>query len=195
MFGASLWIRRKARRISHRDIKITDACFCLVCISIKGQISSPTRLLYAKALYGVERFWFYIEWRVFWFWWRVFWFFGAYVWIFRVVFIEFYSRNDKHIPALYVAAKTSRCFIIWCLIFGGCQYWFLLLSGVLYLSRSIFLRVLSAFAVFCCFEVFLSWQVGCFCACFVLRACKQILGACFAVYLFYITEGVILYIF
>lgn len=27
------------------------------------------------------------------------------------VFIEFYSRNDKHIPALYVAAKTSRCFI------------------------------------------------------------------------------------
>lgn len=36
---------------------------------------------------------------------------ALYVWIFRVVFIEFYSRNDKHIPALYVAAKTSRCFI------------------------------------------------------------------------------------
>lgn len=27
------------------------------------------------------------------------------------VFVEVYSRNDKHIPALYVAAKTSRCFI------------------------------------------------------------------------------------
>ena len=84
--------------------------------------------------------------------------------------------------------KQAAVLYIWCLIFGGCQYWFLLLSGVLYLSRSIFLRVLPAFAVFCCFEVFLSWQVGCFCACFVLRACKQILGACFAVYLFYITE-------
>ena len=36
---------------------------------------------------------------------------ALYVWIFRVVFIEFYSRNDKHIHSLYVAAKTSRCFI------------------------------------------------------------------------------------
>ena len=39
-----------------------NRCVLLSCLYIyKGRISSPTRLLYAEALYGVERFWFYIE--------------------------------------------------------------------------------------------------------------------------------------
>lgn len=131
-----------------------NRCVLLSCLYIyKGRISSPTRLLYAKALYGVERFWFYIEWRVFWFWWRVFWFFGAYVWIFRVVFIEFYSRNDKHIPALYVAAKTSRCFIYLVLNF----WWLPILvsssfGGTLSFSQHFFARFI------CLCRVLLLWS-------------------------------------
>lgn len=66
---------------------------------------------------------------------------ALYVWIFRVVFIEFDSRDDKHIPALYVAAKTSRC-----LIYLVLNFWWLPIlvsssfGGTLSFSQHFFAR-------------------------------------------------------